>query len=139
MLASLTFVSPPVMRYEVERVAANCSSFSLSHRSNLKPWSKASQTGDISAIQVVSCEKTNERHKRGKLHQTDNKKKSLCNILETCAAPFLFLLPEAEPVASVRFSRSNRSERRHRSPECPSTLNLSPRVHTCGEEITHTH
>lgn len=70
-----TFLAFLVMRYEVWKQAANCSSFSPSHRSNLMPGSKASQAGDIYALQVVSCEKTNEGDKRGELDLTEREKR----------------------------------------------------------------
>lgn len=74
-MKSYTFLVPLVMRYEVWKLAANCSSFSLSHRSNLMLGSEASQAGDVFVVHVVSGEETNERDKRGKLNQTEREKR----------------------------------------------------------------
>lgn len=119
------------MQYEVWKLAANCSSFSLSHRSNLMPGSKASQAGDTYGIQVVSCEKTNEKDKRGKLNHTENRK--------LVPPPFCSCQGQSGSYLRVplTFSSSNRSKRRHRPPESPSTLNLSPHIHTQSGEHTH--
>lgn len=93
------------MRYEVWKLAADCSSFSLSHTSNLTTGAakKPLRKGDIYTLQVVSW--GNAKDKRGKLNQTEREKRGR---LQHFGDPLFFWTGVSGP------------------PESPSTLNLSP-------------
>lgn len=103
---SHTFSAALVMTYEVWQLAANCSSFYLSHRSNLMLGAKLLRHETSmwykSSLVRRQMRKTNEGN------QTRKKEKNRLSVTAWKPVPssfFLFMLPKAERAVSVSADR----------------------------------
>lgn len=133
---SHTFSAALVMTYEVWQLAANCSSFSLSHRSNLMLGAKLLRHETSmwykSSLVRRQMRKTNEGN------QTRKKEKNRLSVTAWKPVPssfFLFMLPKAERAVSVS------ADRIQQEPQ-GQEMSLLPRVSQHHQSVmtrSHTH
>lgn len=135
---SHTFSAALVMTYEVWQLAANCSSFSLSHRSNLMLGAKLLRHETSmwykSSLVRRQMRKTNEGN------QTRKKEKNRLSVTAWKPVPssFFFMLPGAERAVSVSADRIQQEPQGQEMSSLPRVSQHPQSVMTRSHTHAHT-
>lgn len=135
----VSFSAALVMTYEVWQLAANCSSFSLSHRSNLMLGAKLLRHETSmwykSSLVRRQMRKTNEGN------QTRKKEKNRLSVTAWIPVPssfFLFMLPKAERAVSVSADRIQQEPQGQEMSSLPRVSQHPQSVMTRSHTHAHT-